>query len=118
MRKDEDILKYLWNEHKLLWNLGHFFVCLKGILKGSWEQGLKILLASSTSKVIFLSVNTQPSDLIDVLDMLTIELQQYEKINFEFTKIVKSGLNARPYYLLSYFLELSNYQKVPDQKYL
>lgn len=75
MRKDEEMLKYLWNEHRLLWNLGHFFVCLKGILKGTWEKGLKILLVSSTSKVIFLSVNTQASDFIDVLDMLAIELQ-------------------------------------------
>ena len=75
MRKDEEMLKFLWNENKLLWNLGHFFVCLKGIMKGAWEKGLKILLVSSTSKVIFLSINTKPSDFIDVLDMLSIELK-------------------------------------------
>jgi hypothetical protein len=67
------MLKYLWNKHIILWNLGHFFVCLKAILKGAWDQGLKVLLSSITTRVIFMYVNTSPSDFLDVIEMMSIE---------------------------------------------
>jgi hypothetical protein len=70
LNEDEEMLKFLWNDLRIYWNLGHFYVSLKAILKREWDMGLKILLASTTSKVIFMSINTSSADFADVIDML------------------------------------------------
>lgn len=62
------MLKFLWNDLRIYWNLGHFYICLKYMT--SWEAGLKILLGSTTSKVIFMSINTSAADFVDVVDLL------------------------------------------------
>ncbi len=58
---------------RTFWNLGHLFVSLKHIVKMSWERGLQIMFSATTTKVIFMSVNTSTSDFADVIDLLQIE---------------------------------------------
>lgn len=118
LNRDDETLKYLWNEHRVLWNLGHFFVCLKAITRGAWEKGLKILLASSTSKVLFLSVNTSPEDFISIVKVFKRELEGYDAINAEFAKVIRTGFLSRQYFSLSFFVELIDHSKSPDEKHL
>lgn len=75
LNKDESMFKFLWNDLRLYWNLAHFFICLRAIIKTSWDMGLKLLLASTTSKVIFMSVNTSTNDFVDVIDLLNLQLK-------------------------------------------
>jgi hypothetical protein len=75
LNKDEDAFTFLWHDLRTYWNLAHFFVCLKAINRAGWEEGLRLLLESTTSQVIFLSVNSSCDDFVDVIDMLLEELQ-------------------------------------------
>jgi hypothetical protein len=72
--RDEEMFKFLWNDLRTLWNLGHFFVVTKALVKAEWDIGVRMIFASSTTKVIFMSVNSSTSDFVDVLDLLQIEL--------------------------------------------
>jgi hypothetical protein len=70
MNFDEATFKFLWNENNLFWNMGHFFVLLQTLMKCNWEQGVKLLTQSTTSKVIFMSSVTSVDDFIDTVDLL------------------------------------------------
>lgn len=74
--QDEEMFKYLWSsgEMRTFWNLGHFIVSLKQIVKMGWERGLQVMFSATTTKVIFMSVNTSSTDFADVIDLLQIEL--------------------------------------------
>ena len=61
--------------------MAHYFVVLKSIMKYNWDVGVRILLQSSTSKVIFLSSISNVNDFIDTVDFLSENLQKCEKIN-------------------------------------
>ena len=37
LNKDLDTFQFLWNELRIYWNLGHFFVCLKAMARASWD---------------------------------------------------------------------------------
>jgi len=67
LNNDEYTFKFLWDQSNF-WNMGHFMICLEYIIKSSWEDGLNILLASTTSKIIFMSVHN--SDFIIVIEHL------------------------------------------------
>ena len=58
---------------RTFWNLGHLFVALKQIVKIGWERGLQLMFSSTTTKVIFMSVNSSSADFADVIDLLQIE---------------------------------------------
>ena len=72
LNQDEPMFKYLWTEEcSLLWNMGHYFVLLKLVMKYNWDIGMRILLQSTTAKVIFLSSVTNVDDFIDTIDALS-----------------------------------------------
>jgi hypothetical protein len=59
--------------------MSHFFVILKLMMKygksdkvsnGGWEQGLKLLVKSTTTKVIFTQSVTRVDDFVDTVDIL------------------------------------------------
>jgi hypothetical protein len=59
--------------------MSHFFVILKLMMKygksdkvsiGGWEQGLKVLVKSTTTKVIFTQSVTRVDDFVDTVDIL------------------------------------------------
>ena len=60
--------------------MSHFFVILKFMMKhgksinnatgGGWEQGLKLLVKSTTTKVIFTQSVTRVDDFVDTVDIL------------------------------------------------
>ena len=79
LNKDEEIFKYLWskNENRILWNLGHFFYLMKILVKSNWEQGLRLLVGSTTSKVLIMSVNTV-KEFVDVVDLFINELENFQ----------------------------------------
>ena len=67
----------------MLWSMSHFFVILKLMMKygkssasngkvsnGGWEQGLKLLVKSTTTKVIFTQSVTRVDDFVDTVDIL------------------------------------------------
>jgi hypothetical protein len=59
---------------RTFWNLGHFFVSLKHIVKMRWERGLQLMFSATTTKVILMSVNGSSTDFADVIDLLHFEL--------------------------------------------
>jgi hypothetical protein len=75
LNNDEESFKYLWGgEMRTFWNLGHLLMCLKQIIKVGWERGLTLIFSATTSKVIFMSVNTSVGDFTAVIDLLQSEL--------------------------------------------
>jgi hypothetical protein len=61
--------------------MSHFFVILKLMMKygksttnkissGGWEQGLKLLVKSTTTNVIFTQSVTRVDDFVDTVDIL------------------------------------------------
>lgn len=68
---DEEMFKFLWNELRLFWNLGHFMACLRTMFANRWETGIKILFASVTTKVILISVNNTAEDFASMIDKLS-----------------------------------------------
>jgi hypothetical protein len=57
MNKDEPMLKYLWNDNRIFWNIGHFLVSLRNLVNNEWDAGIRLFLSATTSKVLFMSVN-------------------------------------------------------------
>lgn len=109
MNNDEAMFKYLWSSDmcSMLWNMGHYFMLLKAVMKYNWESGVRLLLQSTTTKVIFVSTVTNVDDFIDTVDVLAENIAKFEKMNLPLARKFREGLNKRPYILFSFFLELS-----------
>lgn len=105
------MFSYLWLDQgsKLsVWNLPHYFYCLKLIFQRSWLDGLKFLVSSSTSKVIFLSSVTSADAFLEVADHLRDAIEELSSINPSLATVYEQELFRRPYLLYCFFLE---YQK-------
>ena len=116
LNRDLETLKFLWHENRLLWNLGHFFQCLRYIMRSNWVEGLHLLIQSTTTKVLLMSINNL-DDFLETLDILNQEITYFENSRPQLITNLRSFLNASPYFIYSYFLELS-YQASPDLVYL
>lgn len=69
MNRDQKIFEFLWDKQQILWNLGHFIMCLKYIVTLNWDIGLKLLFGITTTKVIFMSIN-DPLLFVDAIHKL------------------------------------------------
>lgn len=87
--------------------MGHFFVILKCMIKSDWEQGVKLLVSSTTSKVIFMSSVTCVDDFIDSVDILRDQITKCRLVNPVLTDKFKQSLMKSPYIIYCFFLELS-----------
>lgn len=58
--------------------MGHLLICLNQIIKLQWELGLKALLHSNTSKVIFLSID-DPRNFIEIIRMINADFKKFEQ---------------------------------------
>lgn len=64
-----------------MWNMSHFFVVLKFIMKYAWEAGLRLLIKSTTTKVIFTQSVTRVDDFVDTVDLLRDQIDKCHEIN-------------------------------------
>lgn len=80
-------------------------------------MGMKILMASTTTKVIFMSIN-EVHDFIDCIDLIRQELIISENVNPKLGKKLKEYLCSRPYYIYAIFLEIADFTDKPDRDYL
>lgn len=106
MNRDQNLFKYLWVEHMILWNLGHFVCCLNYIIQLNWEIGLKILFEQTTSKVIFMSIN-DPQLFVEAIFKLKAEISMLMNENPTLTKKIKEFMLIGPYFMTLFFLELA-----------
>ena len=106
MNHDDKIFKFLWNENRLLWNLGHFIVCIQQIIASNWESGLKLLLASTTTKVILMSVNTV-ADFVEVVELLKQVITELQMSNQRMAKKLREYMFTRPYFIYCIFIEIT-----------
>ena len=113
LNRDVEIFKYLWSEHRLFWNLGHFFICVKYIIKSGWQEGIKLIITSTSTKVYFMSV-TNVDDFVDTVDLVRQELEDYEFINKDLAKYFQEVFDQRPYFIYNYFLEFSKQAEKTD----
>lgn len=86
-------------------------------MKIGWETGLKILMNSTTSKVIFMSISNVP-DFIDCIDLIRQELIIAETTNPKMVKKLKDHLFNRPYFIYSIFLEIADFTDKPNRDLL
>jgi len=102
------MLAYLWldqGSRLSIWNLPHYFYLLKLIFQRAWTDGLKFLVSSSTSKVIFLSSVTSSAAFLDVADHLRDAIEEHSSINPHLAAVYEQELFRRPYLLYCFFLE-------------
>lgn len=76
-------------------------------------------MASTTSKVIFMSVNTV-DDVLDTVYMLKsiCTVSDSSTANIRLIKKLKDYLFSRPYYIFCIFLELASFTTSPPREYL
>ena len=60
--KDLDLMSFLWDDMKFIWDPKHFGYLLDYLLDLSWPLGLNWLLGSSTSHLLFESLNPEDKD--------------------------------------------------------
>ena len=53
VKRDLNIVKYLWSDFPEVWDERHFSFLLTKILMEQWEMGLSLLFRSKTSHFIF-----------------------------------------------------------------
>jgi hypothetical protein len=115
LNQDEAMFDYLWTDQSLCWNLSHFFIILQAMMKynqkppqvGGWEAGVKKLLSSPTSKIIFLTSVFKVDDFIDAVDLLRDQFAKCEALNPTLAAVSKKAMLKSPYLLYSFFYELS-----------
>ena len=47
--KDENMLRYLWDDHPYLWSDRHFEPMMRQLIESEWTDGIKVLLRSSVT---------------------------------------------------------------------
>ena len=57
-------------------------------------------------------------DFVDVVDLMKLELNQYDSLNPGMGKKVRDCLYSRPYYIYCYFLEIASYEEKPNVEFL
>ena len=107
LNQDISMLKFLWNDNRILWNLGHVFLCLKIIIRCDWEQGLRLFLGSTTTKVIFMSINNF-IDFVDCIDLIKLEFSQYETLNSQLSQKFKEFFFSKPFLIFNFFLVVAS----------
>ncbi len=98
--------------------MSHFFVILKFMMKhgksinnatgGGWEQGLKLLVKSTTTKVIFTQSVTRVDDFVDTVDILRDQIKKCEEINPDLTVKFREMFLKPPFIIYNFFLRLSD----------
>lgn len=79
--KDLDMLTYLWDDLRLIWDSAHLGYLINYLLDLGWQLGLNWLLGSTTSHILFNSLNAEDkanflSTYIFSKKILPAELQQ------------------------------------------
>ena len=67
--------------------MGHYLYILKIMIQQKWEEGVKSLVQSATSKVIFVSSVTTIDDFLDMVDVLRATIEKLSEISQELTAL-------------------------------
>ena len=67
--------------------MGHYLYILKIMIQQKWEEGVKSLVQSATSKVIFVSSVTTLDDFLDMVDVLRATIEKLSEISQELTAL-------------------------------
>lgn len=80
---------------------------MKLIIKTGWEQGVKLLLSLTLSKVVFLSTVLSVDDFLDVIDLMRDTIDKCMQLNPVLTEKLRGYLISQPYSLYSFFIDYS-----------
>ena len=69
--KNNDILKFLWEDLRMLWDSYHLLYFLEEIANQKYVEGIKFILESETTHDIYMAMRSK--DKIDFLTALIIK---------------------------------------------